>query len=180
MSSFEETILSVLREQPSTAKEVMKKVGEGTKKGEVNSVLYTLLKKGRVRKDDSAAPVWSVIPGKTKYLVIIGHQWKPEWIEDAAKCASDSLKILFFTDKKFVGIPKEVEQHFVTYRTAESCYIMVTIALTQILSKNNDIEIVFSSTNGAWKEVLLLLDEAFGMKWTIVSREWDDVRRHLE
>lgn len=179
MESFEGIIVEILGQKPSSAREIVKRLKKDTKKGDVNSVLYSLLKKGVVEKSDTLPPIWSVAQKKTKILVTVGFHWTPDWLEKAAEHSNNNTKILFITDTK-IRAPKGVEMRFVGEMSQRKAETHVVIALTQLLSNLKDVEIIFSSTNTTWREVLTELDEVFGVKWTLVSHEWEDVRKHFE
>jgi hypothetical protein len=179
MESFEGIIIEILGKKPSSAREIVKELKKDTKKGEVNSVLYSLLKKGVVEKSDTLPPIWSVAQKKTKVLVTIGFQWAPDWLEKAGSLADQHKKVLFFVDRK-IRTPKGVENHYLEDITEVSMTTRVVIELTKILYITKDVEIIFSSTNSRWGSMLKQLDETFGMKWTMVSHDWEDVRKHFE
>lgn len=59
MSQLASLILAQLKSKPQTARDLVRFLKE-PKKSEVNSTLYALLKEGKVAKDASPTPVWSV------------------------------------------------------------------------------------------------------------------------
>jgi hypothetical protein len=180
LSSTEASLLDFLKSsKPSTAKDIAIAIADGVRKTEVNSVLYSLLKKGLVKKTGETPPIWSIVRKRTKYLVIVSDECR-SWFDTAAKFANQELQILFYTDRDYTTVPIGIQKKLVNIRTPQSLQTKVVIDLTLILAENNDVEIVIPTVNNSWTEVLTQLDETFGVKWKIISPDWPDVWKQIE